>query len=298
MELDANCILCLLRRQTALAEAQGEPEKTCRYLYEVMDLLGRAPRGVAAPYLIPQFDDAFARYWPEAGDVYAAVKEASNAAMLRRLPWMRRAVEAAADPVDAALRLAVAANYIDYGTLAGAVELERLDTLLAEALETPLDEAVSRRLREDLAHARRLLYLGDNAGEIVADRVLIEQLRRRYPDLAVTYAVRGGAALNDVTRADAAAVAMEEVAAVVDNGTRIPGTELPYIGPALREALDGADVLLAKGQANFETLAGCGKNLYYIFLCKCERFVRMFGVPMLTPLFLREQALELASPYV
>ena len=296
MQFDAHCIECLIRRQRTLAEAQNDPEGTYQYLQEVMQVLLDAPAGVAAPYMIPLFDDAFQRRWPGV-DHYGPLKKASNRDMLARLPEIRRIVAQAEDPLLMALKFAQTGNYIDYGALAGGVDSDLLDRMIAETPARTVDPAQYRRFLDDLARGARMLYIGDNAGEIVADMVLIETLRRRFPGLSVTFAVRGGSALNDVTREDAAAVGLDRLVPIVDNGTRIPGTELSCIGTEMARCLDEADVILAKGQANFETLATCGRNIYYIFLCKCERFTRLFQVPMLTGMFLNERQLQINSPF-
>ena len=296
MQFDAMCIQCLIRRQARLAQRHGEPEKTYRYLREVLAMLLEAPEGVAAPFLIPRFDDAYDRYWP-GDDYYGPLKADSNRVMMERLPAMEAQAAGSPDPLLAALKLAQAANFIDYGTMAGQVDLSEVDRILAAAPDNPIDEAVYAALCGDLARARELLYLGDNAGEIVADRVLLAQLRRRYPALRITYVVRGGPALNDVTREDADFAGIGQYAAVIDNGSRIPGTELAWAGPELQAAAARADVLFAKGQANFETLSGCGLNVYYTFLCKCERFTRWFQVPRMTPMLVRERDLHIDSPY-
>ena len=296
MQFDAQCIECLIRRQRNLAEPQQDPEGTYQYLREVMELLLQAPEGVAARYMIPLFDDAFARRWPGV-DHYGPLKEASNRDMLARLPEIRRIVAASEDPVLTALKFAQTGNYIDYGALAGGVDPEVLDRMIAETPQRDLDPEQYRQFLEDVSRAGKLLYIGDNAGEIVADMVFMEELLRRFPGLSITFAVRGAAALNDVTREDAAAVGLDKLVPIVDNGTRIPGTELAYVGEEMRRCLQEADVILSKGQANFETLATSGLNIYYIFLCKCPRFTRLFNVPMLTGMFLNERQLHFDSPY-
>ena len=296
MRFDAQCIDCLVSRQRRLAQEQGQPEKTYRYMREVLQAILDAPEDVAAPYLIPKFDEAFEKYWPGA-DPYAQLKKDSNDFMLERLPKLRQMVELSADPVRTALQLAQVANYIDYGALSERVNTDKLEQMLLHAPDNPLDEGTYARFMAELADGQRLLYIGDNAGEIVADRLFIEQLQKRYPHLSITYAVRGGAALNDVTREDAAAVGLDALVPIVDNGTRIPGTELAYVGEEMRRCLDGADVILAKGQANFETLVTTGLNVYFIFLCKCARFTALFDVPMLTGMFCRERDLQVETPF-
>ena len=118
--------------------------------------------------------------------------------------------------------------------------------------------------------------------------MLADEIHRAYPRLAITFCVRGGPAVNDATRADAAAVGISFP--VIDNGNRIPGTQIDQLGAEARRALDGADVILSKGQGNVETLRGCGRNIYYAFLIKCARFERLFGKPKFTPMLVRERA--------
>ena len=296
MQFDAQCMECLIHRQARLAERQNDPEGTYRYLRDVMQLLLEAPEGVAAPYMIPLFDDAYARYWgPDLH--YLPLKEQSNRGMLARLPEMRRMIREAEDPLLMALKFAQTGNYIDYGALRDGVDEDVLGQMLQKTPENVIDPVEYAHFQEDLARAGRLLYIGDNAGEIVADMAVVEELRRSYPRLHVTFAVRGGDTLNDVTRQDAAAVGLDQLVPIVDNGSRIPGTELGYLGEEMRRELEAADLVISKGQANFETLVTGGYNVYYIFLCKCQRFMRLFQVPKLTGMFLNERRLHIASPF-
>ena len=106
----------------------------------------------------------------------------------------------------------------------------------------------------------------------------------------------GGPALNDALREDAEAAGIPALARVVDNGSCIGGMELGSLSAESREALDGASVILAKGQANLETMLGCGYNVYYLFLCKCARFTEMFGVPAMTGMFLNDRRARVDDP--
>lgn len=296
MQFDAHCIECLMRRQAKIAHAQNDPEKAYLYLRDVMQQLLDAPAGVAAPYMIPLFDQAFAKYWHD-HDRYAEIKRESNRDMRSKLPEIRRIIGAAEDPLKMAIKFAQTGNYIDFGALADGVQQDVLDKLIAQTPENPIDTAEYAHFTDDLARAKTLLYIGDNAGEIVADMALVEQLQVHYPDLQITFAVRGGPALNDVTRDDAAEVGMDKLVPIIDNGSCISGTELTMLGEEMQTALDTSDMILAKGQANFETMVTSGYNVYFIFLCKCERFTKMLNVPMLTGMFLNDRRLEISSPF-
>ena len=130
------------------------------------------------------------------------------------------------------------------------------------------------------------LELADAVGEIGFDKIWLETIHCLYPELAITVCVRGGPTQNDATVEDARIVGMPFP--VIGNGNRIPGTQIDQLSEEAKAALDGADVILAKGMANCETMLGCGYNVYYAFLVKCQRFVSRFGKPMMTPMLVAE----------
>ena len=113
-----------------------------------------------------------------------------------------------------------------------------------------------------------------------------ETIRQAYPNLEITFCVRGFVTQNDATREDAAAVGLPFP--VIDNGNRVAGTQIELLSPEAKQALDQADVILAKGMGNTETMLGCGYNVYYAFLVKCPRFVQIFEKPLFTPMFIHE----------
>lgn len=295
MQFDGNCIECLVKRQWELARRHGDGEKANDYLREVLQIILDAPAGVAAPWLSGAFADAYQKYWP-GEDAYAQLKKDSNDLVLSLLPDVRAQVAAAEDPLKLALQFARTGNFLDFGVLTPETAHRALQDALQHTEESPLNEAVYRQLRQELQAAKSLLILGDNAGEIAFDLVLVETLQREFPQLKLTYCVRGGKVMNDATREDAAYVGMDKLVEVIDNGAPISGTELAYVGDTLRAAFDGADVILSKGSGNFESLCGCGANVYYIFMCKCRRLSQILGVPNMTGQFLRERSLPPLSP--
>lgn len=139
-----------------------------------------------------------------------------------------------ADPLYTALQYSRIGNYIDFASFGTAVDFRRLDELLSSAEETVIDEAEYRHFQEDLRRGSSLLLVTDNAGEIVLDRILLEVLRQRYPQLSLTACVRGGPALNDALREDAEAAGIPAFANVIDNGSSIGGMEEAFLGAAAR----------------------------------------------------------------
>ena len=285
--LDSQCLMCHLRRNLEVVRPLGTEEKTMEFIREVLRLYLEGPTDVPSTWFNPQVSDLLQTHYGLPEDRMRQEKQDSNRFVLERLDVIREKVRSAADALYAALQFAVLGNYLDFGALQGQVSFEALDAMLDQALELDLDKDVFARFCRDLESGKKLLYLTDNAGEIGFDRVFAEEIAARYPHLDITFCVRGGIALNDATREDAAAVGIPFK--VIDNGNRIPGTQLDQLSAEAKETLETADVILAKGMANVETMFGCGHNVYYAFLVKCQRFVTLFEKPLMTPMLVPER---------
>lgn len=220
-------------------------------------------------------------------DPYERSKREYNQLLLGMEEELGRRIHESEDLFTVAMRYVTVGNYIDFGALSDVNE-EQLRTLLRDCGQFELNPEEVRRFREELGSARELLYITDNAGEIVLDKIFIKVLKELYPKLQVSVLVRGEPVLNDATAEDAKLIGLDRVAAVIPNGTSVPGTQYGQISREARACMDRADLCLAKGQGNFESLRECGKNIYYLFLCKCDLFVERFQVERLTPAFLNE----------
>ena len=285
---NSQCILCYLERNARKANSLGTEEQASAFLREMMGFLSTAPAQYSAPCFAPMTAELYHRHYGLDMDRYRQEKADSNAFVLERMEQIRQKVALAPDPLLASLKFAILGNYIDFAALEGKVSFQQLDALLDSALEQELDSGVYAALRRDLETGKTLLYLTDNAGEIGFDRICAEEIAKAFPHIQITFCVRGGPANNDATREDAAAVGIPF--SVIDNGTCIPGTWLPSLGQEAKAAIAQADVILAKGQGNAETMLGCGYNVYYAFLVKCVRFQELFHRPTLTPMLVRERS--------
>ncbi len=288
MRLDSQCILCLLKRHAETAAKCGTEEQVTAFTRDLMRLLCDGPVDMSAPFYTPGITKLFTGHFGLADDRFAEEKEVSNRYALERLARITGMVRSAPDPLYAGIQAAILGNYIDFSALQGEVSFEKLDEMLDLLYTIDVDREHFDALRADLESGKELLYLTDNAGEIGFDRVFLEVIRDTFPNLSITVCVRGGPTQNDATRADAEAVGLPF--RVIDNGTRIPGTVLELASEELKTALEHADVTIAKGQANVETLldTGHGYNIYYAFLVKCKRFMDRFGKAKLTPMLVRE----------
>ena len=146
-------------------------------------------------------------------------------------------------------------------------------------------------LEDELAQAKTLLYITDNCGEIVLDKIFIEELQNKYKNLQITAMVRGGIASNDATMEDAEEIGLTNVVPVIGNGAAIMGTVKEQLSEEAKEKIQNADVIIAKGMGNFESMYQEEMNPYYLLLCKCELYKETFGVEMFQPIFCKEERL-------
>ena len=291
MRTCAECILCLLQRDLKAVPKTAGMELKARYQREVLGMIAGCDPDFCTAQISARVDAIYRQYFGERKTLdFAALKAQYNSRMLALEPALRALVCRAQDPLRYAIQLARAGNYIDFAA-GHEVQDQLLDALLQEADQEALDAAEYALFCEQLPLAERIVYLTDNAGEIVLDKLLIEVLMARFPQANFTVMVRGAPTLNDATLEDAAAVGLTELVDTMGNGNALAGTVLAECSLQAQTVLREADVIIAKGQANFETLHGCGYNIYYLFLCKCEYFVRRFQVPQHTGMFVNERRL-------
>ena len=285
--INTQCLLCHFRRNLEVARPLGTEEQAMAFAKDLMRMYLSVPEGVSSPWLNPQVSDLLTKHYGLPEDRFAEEKRLSNEFVLARMDRIRELAQGAEDPVYAGLQLAILGNYLDFAALQGQVSFEKLEEMITKALSWDLDRAVYGDLCAQLEKGGSLLYLTDNAGEIGFDRIFAEEIVRKYPEVDITFCVRGAVTMNDATRADAEAVGIPFP--VIDNGNRVPGTQLDLLGEEAGAALEHSDIIFAKGMANVETMRGCGYNVFYAFLVKCERFVTIFDRPMLTPMLVKER---------
>lgn len=207
-------------------------------------------------------------------DPYLQIKKKQNQLASGLLGEMGEYIRHAADPFEMAVRLALAGNVIDMG-VKGKVTEGEVRCSLRQALSQPIwgdMEAFRRRVKR----ARSILYLADNAGEIVFDKVLVQALA----PARVTLVVRGGPVINDATREDALEVGIDAVADLIDNGSDAPGTILSDCSNDFCSRFAAADLVIAKGQGNVETLCQASREVFFLFKVKCEVMAGHTGISM------------------
>jgi damage-control phosphatase, subfamily I len=282
MNTQALCLPCLAVQAHRILEMVGADEATiAETLRLVLGYLAEADYDQPSPIHTGRFCEMVSAATGVA-DPFGPAKRSATELALRLLPDLEARVNAAADSFDAALRIAIAGNVIDLATR-DEVPVEELLGTLEETLACELDAGAIAELREHVGRAKRILFLADNAGEIVFDQPLL----RLLPLERVTVAVRGGPILNDATMDDARASGLTEFVRVVDNGAAIPGTWPPACSAEFRQIYGGADLIISKGQGNFETLFGrTTVPTWFLFRVKCRGIEVRTGRPVGTNLVL------------
>lgn len=263
MNASLDCIPCIVRQSLDAARlVTPDTQIHERVLRQVSTMVSDMELEDPPP-LIGQYIHRRLREMTGNPDPYREAKDSQNRLALLLMAELKPEMQGLPNPLEIALRLSIGGNAIDMGIHGNLTEPE-IRLSLRKALLQPLHGDLAG-FKKEIADARSILFLADNAGEIVFDRLLIEQL----PPGRVTVAVRGGPIINDATLVDAHAAGIHDVAEIIDNGSDAPGTILKDCSGSFRKRFEEADVVIAKGQGNFETLSCEPKNLFFLFKVKC-----------------------------
>jgi len=280
------CITCLMKHLDKAPEGISD-ELRLEYMQKVLKVFAEADELASGPVMVRQIYDIQKELFGMEED-FTEVKNYFNNVILEREQDISSKVSCHVEPLKLAVQYAMIGNYIDFGAM-NSVDEDKLNELIENANADEVNKKVFDELISDLSNAKKIVYLTDNCGEIVFDKVLIQQIKKEYPDTDITVLVKGGPVLNDATMDDAVQVGLTDVVNVIGNGNNIAGTCIEKLSEEARNVLESADVIISKGQANYETLRKCGMNVYYIFMCKCEMFAKGFGVPRYTGMLVRDR---------
>ncbi len=268
-----DCIPCLERHARELAAehlpegARGPFIKAVLRSIDAFDMNNPPP--VFALLMYDMLRDMAGIY-----DPYAENKRLFNRKALDLYPRLKDIITGSSDPLDTGLRLAVAGNIIDFGTDAGhGIPIEET---IARALHSRFAFDDRQLLFSRLQNAKTVLYIADNAGEIVFDRLFIEAIG---PERVIC-AVRSAPIINDATIQDAEEAGLTDICRVMESGSRASGTLLDLCSPEFRSLFSSADLVISKGQGNFETLEGSGREIFHLLMVKCPVIAREIGAAM------------------
>ncbi len=270
MNIHLDCIPCIIQnyirlvRIGSISKTQSKPvlRSLLRFLSEVdYD---------QPPPLLAQHLHRILRRELKTSDPYRSIKEDSNRMMLQKYPDLKKMVEMASDPFNTAMRLAIAGNVIDFGSK----HHLNIDKTIQQILASELEIDHSNNLTEDIADAKTLLYIGDNAGEIVLDKLFLETLNHDN----VYFAVRGRPVINDATPEDAMMTGVDRHAKIITTGDDAPGIVWETTSSEFKDIFSKADVIISKGQGNLEGLINMPENIYFLLVTKCNLVSNTIGV--------------------
>jgi len=280
--IDKICYPCLTKQVDTISDfAKLSKEQTERIAQVVDDGLLRSQTTPMLPQHIARLvEDALNRElgMPHDHDLYAELKQMSNDISLSYNGKFRQKIRESDNPLETGMHIAAAGNIIDFG--AKNHESFNLDKELNSFDTVTFAHYDIRQFKDRLKASKSLLYICDNCGEIVFDMLLIEEIQKEYPDIQITAAVRDRPIINDATLNDAAYIGLNTLVRVISSGSIYPGTILPETSELFQQEFTSADIIISKGQGNFETLSPLADTrLFFLLRIKCSYMAGFSGVP-------------------
>ena len=285
MRIFLDCIPCFVRQALDSARLATDDEQIHEQVVrEVLSLAADLDMSQSPP-VIGQQIHRLIRELIGNNDPYHELKQRFNRLAMRMCIELAERVRTSEDPLKTAVRLAIAGNIIDLGVKTSIAESD-IEGIINDSLTADFDSQQIEDFRNAVSQAKKILYLADNAGEIIFDRLLIEQL----PTERVTVVVKGKPVINDATMEDALLAGLPKIVEVIDNGSDGPGTILQSCSKTFRSRFENADLIIAKGQGNYETLSDVDKDIFFILKAKCPVIARDLGCEVGEMILRRNQA--------
>ena len=271
MKMSLDCIPCFVRQATdAVKMSVLSDEDRKSLMHNVLKWLGDVDLNQTPP-AASQMIHRRLRELLSTDDPYRSAKNSQNEMAAALIPAIRKYIGLSSDPLAMAVRYAITGNIIDLGAKNKIGYGEIYEELQNTSVQPIFGDIEA--FRKAVLKAKTILYLTDNAGEIFFDGLLIEQLK----DARITLAVRGAPVINDATRSDAQAAGLDNIVEVIDNGSDAPGTILGDCNDEFRRHFHEADMVIAKGQGNFESLSDESREIFFLFKTKCPVISRHSG---------------------
>lgn len=294
MDINLECIYCTIKKAASLfSQHETDEDKKLKFMKQVFKIISMSEKNDTSPYLNAKIMRLLNSEL-NLGDIYYEIKKQYNNLLMSMEDEILNNINNSHDKLLTALKYAMVGNFIDFGAM-DKVDINELKNLIKNAPKEIVNDNEYNNFLEELKNAKQIVYLVDNSGEIVFDKIFIKLIKEMYPEIIIDVIVRGKPVHNDATIVDAKEIGLCSIVNVIENGTDIPGTQLNEINIKAKEKIDNADIIIAKGQGNFETLYGCGKNIYYIFLCKCDLFTKRFNMEKFQGIFINESNVKIVQ---
>ncbi len=281
--ITAGCYPCVFQQLLSIASLVELSEKDTKLFFEksMLYFLETHGEGVVVQHVIRKATDMLIKMMgePDNFDPYDAIKKYSNDVALEFTDLFYKMIRESNSPLEMALKIASAGNIIDFGAKRhGDIDIKKE---LASIDERGFGIYDYDEFYKAVSTAKSLLYICDNAGEIVMDKIFIEEIKNLFPSLNVVCAVREKPIINDAVLYDALYAGLDKVATVISSGSVYPGTIIDETSKEFREFFDSSDVIISKGQGNFETLLyDSSEKLFFILRIKCEAMAKLSNAPL------------------
>jgi len=288
MLLEAECVPCILRMSVAALRQLPLDENTIRELtaeiLEIPSLRGLDWNTTSAEVI----EDVWRKIVKKIGssDPFRSVKSNQNKKIMDLYPVLQQMINEAGDPLYMAVKLAILGNSLD---LMVADSAETFENLIKDRVDAPLPVEIYSAFEQQLRASKHLVYFGDNAGEVVFDKLLIETIKELH-SVEIVFVVRSVPTLNDATLTEARSIGIDNIAQLIENGIDgpLPGTLLARCSNEVHDVVNRSDLIISKGGGNFDTLdeerKHLNKNISFLLLSKCEPYYRHFGVQIYQPI--------------
>lgn len=278
MRINYNCLPCLINQVVKVAE-MTEVQDREELFHEVFKSFSVIDFSKTNPEIIGETFELLKKYTKN-DDPYFEIRNYYNRMFLDLLNTFEEQIEQSDNPLESAIKYAIIANIIDFNP----IHNNKIENIMecfkkAEELEFVINH--SAELMKDIKEGKKLLYLGDNCGEICLDKLLLKRIKEYNPGIEIYFGVRGTPIVNDSIEEDAYSVGINEYATIIGNGDNSLGTALNRTSREFNRVYEEADIVIAKGQANYESLSEQkNKKIYYLLMTKCPVIANDIGVPI------------------
>ncbi len=293
IRLEEECIHCVIDKFARDYPKDTPYEQRIEFVKGVLGIIKDTPVTSSAPEIVERINILSLEMFGEQRD-YSRIKRHFNNLILSMEEDIYNRICKSENPLLEAVRYSMTGNYIDFGAMDSVCE-DKLRSMIDVSPDIQIDKDEFGIFEKELSNSKTVVLLADNCGEIVFDKLLIRTIKRLYPHLKTDVIVRGAPVLNDITAEDAVAVGIDSFSEIYSNGTGVAGTIISRMPHDTKQIFESADIIISKGQGNFETLRYCGMNVYYIFMCKCKMFADRFGVRQFSPMFINDTRFDMTK---
>jgi len=272
LKIGLECIPCFVRQAfDAVILVTNDEKIRERILRQVLFRLANVSFDNPPPY-IGRDIHRIIKLLSGNSDPYLEIKKDSNTLAIKLMPSLKKLIKRSSDSFETAVRLAIAGNIIDC-VRGDHLSEKKIQKTISQCLDQPLSKDTIDELRREIGKASNILYLGDNSGEVFFDKLFIDELQGNN----ITFVVRGAPIINDALMDDARMAGLDRLVRVLDNGSDVPGTILEECSDEFKRYFMEADLVIAKGQGNFETLRDDKKKIFFLFKVKCPVIADYLG---------------------